>query len=80
MIILTVSALSISTIVRSQEQEREAKTSYSYIKTRVENATGVNRQIRDQTARIKNDPRAAAQAAQDQLHLVRSNEVVVVVP
>ncbi len=80
MIILTVSALSISTMVRSQEQESEAKASYSYVKIRVENAKRVNRQIKDQTAQIKNNPRAAAQAAQDQLRLVRPNEVVVAVP
>jgi hypothetical protein len=80
MIILTVSALSVSTLVRSQEQEREAKSSYSYFKTRVENAKGVNLQIKAQTEQIKNNPRVATQAAQDQLRLVRPNEVVVAVP
>ncbi len=80
MIILTVSALSISTLMRSQEQEREAKASYSYIKTRVENAKSVNQQIREQTVQIKNNPRAGVQVAQDQLRLVRPNEIVVAVP
>jgi hypothetical protein len=80
MVILTVSALSLSTLVRSQGEEREAKASYSYVKTRVENAKGINRQIRERTKQIKNNPRAAAQAAQNQLHLVRRNEIVVAVP
>jgi hypothetical protein len=80
MIILTVSALSLSTLVRSQGEEREAKAAYSYVKTRVENAKGVNRQIKEQTKQIKNNPRAAAYAAQNQLHLVRPNEIVVAVP
>jgi hypothetical protein len=80
MIILTVSALSVSTLVRSQDQEREAKSSYTDIKTRVENAKVLNQQIKGQTAQIRNNPRAAAQVAADQLRLVRPNEVVVAVP
>jgi cell division protein FtsB len=80
MIVLSISALSISTMIRSRDQENEARASYSYLKLRVENAKGVNRQFKDQTAQIKNNPRAAAQAAQDQLRLIRPNEVVVAAP
>jgi hypothetical protein len=80
MIILAVSALSISTLMRSQALEREAKASYSLVKTKLENAKGINRQIKEQTQRIKNDPEVAAQAAQGQLRLLRPNEIVVAVP
>jgi cell division protein FtsB len=80
MIILAVSALSISTLMRSQAQEREAKASYTSVKTRLENAKGINRQIKEQTQRIKNNPEVAAQAAQDELRLLRPNEIVVAVP
>ncbi len=80
MIILTVTALSVSTLMRSQEQEREAKASYSYTRTRVESAKSVNRQIREQTRQIRQNPLMAEQKAQDQLRLLRPNEIVVAVP
>jgi len=80
MIILAVSALSISTLVRSQSQEREARASYSSVKTRLESTKGINQQIREQTLRLNNDPQVAVQAAQSQLRLVRPNEIVVAVP
>jgi len=80
MIILAVSALSISTLMRSQAQEREAKASYSLVKTRLENAKGINLEIKEQTQRIKNNPQVAAQVAQGQLRLLRPNEIVVAIP
>lgn len=66
--------------MRSQEQEREARASYIYTQSRVETARGVQLDVRERTGRIRNDPRVAAQVAQDQLRLVRANEVVVAVP
>jgi hypothetical protein len=80
MIILALFALSLSTLMRSREQEREARASYIYTQTRVENARGVQRDMSERTGQIRNDPRVAAQVAQDQLRLVRANEVVVAVP
>ena len=80
MMILTVVALSISTLTRSLEQEREARASYSYTQDRVDRARGINRSLRERTVQIKSDRRVAVQVAQDQLHLVRANEVVVAVP
>jgi hypothetical protein len=80
MVVMAFFALSISTLMRSREQEREARASYIETQTRVENAKGVQRDIRERTGQIRNDPRVAAQVAQDQLRLVRANEVVVVTP
>ena len=80
MIILALFALSISTLMRSRDHEREARASYNYTQTRVENARGRQRDIKERTGRIRNDPRLAAQLAQDQLRLVRPNEVVVAAP
>lgn len=80
MMILTVVALSLSTLARSFEQEREAKESFSYTQDRVERAKEANRSLRERTAQIRSDRRKAAQVAQDQLHLIRANEVVVAVP
>jgi hypothetical protein len=80
MIILTMTALSVSTLMRSQELEREAKASHSYVMTKIGKAKGVSQQIREKTERIKTDPGAAASMAQNNLRLVRHNEVVVIVP
>jgi cell division protein FtsB len=77
MIILTISALSFSTYSRAREQEREARNSYNETSARVENVRNANRQIQEQTTRLKQSPEVAAQAAQDQLRLIRRNEVVV---
>lgn len=77
MIILTISALSYSAYSGAREQEREARNSYDETSARVENTRNANRQIEEQTARIKQNPETAAQAAQNQLRLIRRNEVVV---
>lgn len=80
MIILTVSALSVSVLMRSVDQEREAVNSLNVTRMRIENARGANRQIMEKTDRIRNNPQVAAHAAQSQLRLLRRNEVVVAVP
>lgn len=77
MIILTISALSYSAYTRSRGQEREARDSYNETSARVENAKSVNKQIQDQTTRIRRNPESAAQAAQNQSRMLRRNEVVV---
>ena len=77
MIILTISALSYSAYTRAREQEREARDSYNETSAQVENAKSVNKQIKDQTTRIRQNPEAAAQAAQNQSRMIRRNEVVV---
>ena len=77
MVILTISALSYSAYSRAREQEREARNSYNETSARVENAKSVNKQIKDQTTRIRQNPETAAQAAQNQSRMIRRNEVVV---
>jgi membrane protein implicated in regulation of membrane protease activity len=80
MIVMALFALSVSTLMRSWEQEREARASYTQTQTRVENARGLQRDLKERTGQIRSDPQVAAQVAQDQLRLVRANEVVVAVP
>ncbi len=77
MIILAISALSYSAYSSAREQEREARDSFNETSARVENAKNANRQIKEQTTRIKQNPEVAAQAAQNQLRLIRRNEIVV---
>jgi hypothetical protein len=77
MIILTISALCYSAYTRAREHEREARESYKETSARVENAKSANKRIKDQTTRIRQNPEAAAQAAQNQSRMIRRNEVVV---
>jgi cell division protein FtsB len=77
MIILTVAGLAYSVYTRAREQEREARNSYNETSAQVENARSVNTQIKNQTDRIRQNPEAAAQAAQSQSRMIRRNEVVV---
>jgi cell division protein FtsB len=77
MIILTIAALAYSVYTRASEQEREAKNSYNETSAQVENAKSANKRIKDQTTRIRQNPEAAAQAAQIQSRMIRPNEVVV---
>jgi hypothetical protein len=77
MIILTVAALAYSVYTRAREQEREARNSYNETSAQVENVKVANKRIKDQTNRIKQDPEAAAQAAQIQSRMLRPNEIVV---
>jgi ATPase subunit of ABC transporter with duplicated ATPase domains len=77
MIILTVAALAYSVYTRAREQEREARNSYNETSAQVENVKSANKRIKDQTISIRQNPAAAAQAAQNQSRMLRRNEVVV---
>jgi hypothetical protein len=77
MVILTLGAFSYSAYTRASRQEHSALASYQQTATRVEEAKLANQQIKAQTERIRMNPRVSAQSAQDQLRLVRRNEVVV---
>jgi cell division protein FtsB len=80
MIILTFTALSASTYLRSHDAEREAVQSHALVSSRAENVKAANKQLKQQTEQIKTNPRMAEQAAQKQLRVLRPNEVVVARP
>ncbi|HEU0184958.1 MAG TPA: hypothetical protein VFS27_06560 [Blastocatellia bacterium] len=77
MIILAIAALAYSVYTRAREQEREARNSYNETSAQVESVKSANKRIEDQTNRIRHNPAAAAQAAQNQSRMLRPNEVVV---
>jgi ATPase subunit of ABC transporter with duplicated ATPase domains len=77
MVILTISGLSYSAYFRAREQEREARNSYNETSAHVENVKSMNKHIKEQTTSIRQNPEAAAQAAQNQSRMIRRNEVVV---
>ena len=77
MIVLAITALSYSAYNRSRQQEEEARASYNETATRVQNTRLTNRRIKEQTARIRQNPLASAEKAQEQMRLLRPNEIVV---
>lgn len=76
---LTMTALSVSTLVRSLGQEREARSAYAQTLNKVESAKVVNQDLRDRTRQLKTNSKAGNLAAQQRLRLVRRNEVVIAV-
>lgn len=79
-IILTAMALSVTSYLRAQDMERDAKAAHSFVVTRVEDAKALNQQLKKQTQQLKQNPRMAERAAQEQLRVLRRNEVVVALP
>ena len=80
MIIMAALALSIASFLRAQEMEREAKLAHALVETRVEDARILNAQLKKQNQQLKQNPRVAERAAQEQLRVLRRNEVVVALP
>jgi cell division protein FtsB len=80
MIILAALALSVTSYLRAQEMEREAKLAHAFVETRVEDARALNAQLKKQNQKLKQNPRVAERAAQEQLRVLRRNEVVVALP
>jgi cell division protein FtsB len=77
LILLTFGALSISTLTRSWEREREALANRNYSRQSVLSAREVNATLRHRTALLSSDPRVAEQAGQERLRLIRPGEVVI---
>lgn len=80
MIVLAFMALSVATYFRAQGAEQEAVKSHASIVSRVEDARANNKQLRHQTEQIKTNPAIAAQKAQQQMRVLRPNEIVVAIP
>lgn len=80
MLILAALALSAASFLRAQEMEREAKLAHALVETRVADARLLNAQLKKQNQQLKQNPRVAERAAQEQLRVLRRNEVVVALP
>lgn len=80
MIILAALALSVASFLRAQETEREARLAHALVETRVADARLLNAQLKKQNQQLKQNPRVAERAAQEQLRVLRRNEVVVALP
>ncbi|MBI1763679.1 MAG: septum formation initiator family protein [Acidobacteria bacterium] len=77
MILLAVSLLAVSTLARSRGQMMAMKTKHAVTQNRLTAAQNANDELKAQTQQLRTNARAVAQAAQTQLHLVKSNEIVI---
>lgn len=77
MIMIAAAAISISTAVRSREEARNAQHSLQQTSERVAQMRADNERIRARIKQLRDDPRAAEQAAREQLNYLRANEVAV---
>ena len=80
MVAMAFLALSFTVYLRAHGAEQEAAKSHAVIVSRVEEARAANKQIKQQTEKIKNDPAVKAQKAQEQMRKLRPNEIVVARP
>jgi cell division protein FtsB len=77
MIVVAATAISASTAIRAREQARNAQISYQQTAERAKQMQIDNARIRERTKQLREDPRANEQAAREQLHYLRPNEVAV---
>ena len=77
MIMIAAAAISISTAVRAREDARNAQLSFQQTSERVAQMRADNERIRARIKQLRDDPRAAEQAAREQLNYLRANEVAV---
>jgi len=77
MIVVAAAAISASSAIRAREQARSAQASYQQTAERAKQMQVDNARIRERTKQLREDPRATEQAAREQLHYLRPNEVAV---
>lgn len=77
MILLAAMLLGISTTLRASGQLATARNNFAVTDSRLTRAQAANLEIKDQTDLTRTNSRAAAKAAQEQLHYVKPNEIVI---
>src|SRR5262245_52399042 len=77
MLLLAATLLGVSTMLRARSQMTTARNNYAVSDSRLAQARAANSEIKDKTDLIRTSARAAAQAAQEQLHYVKPNEIVI---
>lgn len=77
MFLLAALLLAGGTMLRTRTQVQVAANNHAATQTRLLAAQSENAVLKERTAQLRNNVRAAAQMAQTQLHQVRANEVVI---
>ncbi len=80
MILLATSLLAFSTLARARGLVTTVKTKHAVTQSRLVETQTANADLKAQTQQLRTNVRAAAQAAQTQLHLVKPNEIVIATP
>jgi cell division protein FtsB len=77
MILLAASLLGVTTMARARGQWQKAQSAHQATASRLQQAKTANAELKARTNLLRQNSRAAAQAAQEQLHHVRPNEIVI---
>lgn len=77
MLLLAAIFLSGSTLWRARGQMLTAQNAQAITNSRLAQAQADNGELKATTDLIRTNPRAAAKAAQEQLHYVKANEIVI---
>ena len=77
MLLLAATLLGVSTMLRARGLIITARNSYTVTDSRLAQAQAANLAIKDKTNLIRTNSHAAAQAAQEQLHYAKPNEIVI---
>jgi cell division protein FtsB len=77
MFLLAALMLAGGTMLRSRAQVQVAANAHAVTSARLAAANSENAALKERTTLLRNNLRAAAQVAQEQLHQVRANEIVI---
>ena len=77
MLLLAATLLGSSTLWRAHGQMTTARNAQAVTNSRLLQAQTTNDEIKTQTHLIRTDAQAATQAAQERLHYVKANEIVI---
>jgi len=77
MIILATFAVCVTVNMRTRAKVLVASDQFSLMQNDVESLRNINRSLKTEVERLRNDPRAIELAARAKLNMVRRNEFVV---
>jgi hypothetical protein len=77
MIMVAAAALAVGTMARTRGEMREARTAYAEAQASVARAEGANHLRRAKLRSLQENPQAIERQAEERLHYVRPNEIIV---
>lgn len=77
MILLATFAICVTVNMRTRAKVSSASQQFAAMQQDVERLRDVNKALRTEVERLRNDPRAIEEAARANLNMIRSNEFIV---
>ena len=75
--LLSALLLGVSSLVSARNQAQSAYNAHSFTQARLQQLRAGNAEVRARTSQLRSDAHLASQSAQESLHYVKSNEIVV---